>query len=68
MTYNDYYTLQSTIRDNITKLEKQYDTVDKCYEKTQLNAVKVEREHIQEVINCLEEAFNALYYFTENEQ
>ena len=67
MHYEDYCKLRDDIRKKITKLEAQYKVVDECYQKTQMRSVAVEREHIQEVINCLEEAYNSLTYFVDLE-
>lgn len=67
MIYEDYLKLRQDLRKKITKLEEHYKVVDECYSKTQMRSVLVEREHIQEVINCLEEAYNSLAYFTELE-
>ena len=67
MHYEDYLKLRQDLRKKITKLEEHYKVVDECYEKTQMRSVAVEREHIQEVINCLEEAYNSLAYFVELE-
>lgn len=67
MHYEDYCKLRDDIRRKITKLEAQYKVVDECYQKTQMRSVAVEREHIQEVINCLEETYNSLAYFVDLE-
>ena len=67
MHYEDYCKLRDDIRRKISKLEAQYKVVDECYQKTQMRSVAVEREHIQEVINCLEEAYNSLAYFVDLE-
>lgn len=64
MTYNDYYKLRERLKADLEKLYRQYKTVDDCYDKTQMSSVLVEREHIQALINNLEEAVNNLEYFT----
>ena len=66
MKYTDWKNIRDDLRVMADKVTDFFQTVDKCYEKTQMISVKIKADALQEMINKLEEAHNIAEMFMED--